>query len=70
MNFPDTNHKTIKPIPKVVESNIKKLEEYLSKIKWVVFFRFYFVIVACLLVTVFAFIVTIGIANAIVNIFK
>ena len=68
MKMPETNHINRKPIPEYVESNIKKLEEYLKKINWNVFAKVYLIILGYVLLTVFALMMIIGVANSLVNI--
>lgn len=69
MNFPDTNKIHKKPVPTMIESQAKLLEEYLSKVNWRVFGRAYLYVLAYVLLTVFALIVTVNVAKAISNLF-
>lgn len=67
MRFPDTNKFKIPAVPKSDKGNAKLLEEKLNEINWSVFKTFYFKILFYSLLTVFSFIVVIGIAKKIIS---
>jgi hypothetical protein len=67
MKFPDTNKIHREPIPDMVESNIKLLEEKLKAVDWSVFRKTYLMILSYALLTLFGVILTVGVAKYVVS---
>lgn len=67
MQTPQTNHKQPRqPVPLNIETNAKQLEKLEEQINWKKLNRRYWLLVGTVILTVVAFIISIGIANAIV----
>lgn len=70
MNFPNTNKVHKQPIPEIVESNAKVLENHLKSVNWQVFGKAYLVVLGYVLLTIFSVVVVLGLARAVVNLFS
>jgi len=71
MKFPEINKFHKEPVPNSEDvSNAKILEEHLKRVDTRVFVRFYLLILGMFLLTVFGFLVVVGIAQALISLIK